>query len=149
MRGACVCFSVVGIGGIRMIDKTGGPAFPFGQMSETTGQPINGYHNDGMTRRDYFAAKALIGYLHECAQDGRSEPSKFQTERAAKNAYSIDRAKAIAADAAPRVLYRQHYAADTPFAAAFRRGEELQMVRNIISARRKAIPRIYLKVSAS
>lgn len=37
----------------------GGPAFPFGQMSELTGQPINGYHNDGMSLRDYFAGQAL------------------------------------------------------------------------------------------
>ena len=34
----------------------GGPAFPFGQISESTGQPINGYLNEGMSLRDYFAA---------------------------------------------------------------------------------------------
>ena len=45
----------------------------------------------------------------------------------------IDRAKAIASEAAPRVLYRQQYAADNPFAAAFRHTEELAMVRNIVS----------------
>lgn len=43
----------------------GGPAFPFGQVSEVSGQPINGYHNDGMTLRDYFAAKAP-----DCPTDG-------------------------------------------------------------------------------
>lgn len=42
--------------------NTGGPAFPLPGM---TGLP-NGdfiYGNDGMTLRDYFAAKALQGYM--------------------------------------------------------------------------------------
>ena len=33
----------------------GGPAFPFGQISETTGQPINGHYSPGMTLREYAA----------------------------------------------------------------------------------------------
>lgn len=33
----------------------GGPAFPFGQVSELTGQPINGFFSPGMTLRDWFA----------------------------------------------------------------------------------------------
>ena len=37
----------------------GGPSFPFGQISETTGQPVNGFYDPGMSLRDYFAAKAL------------------------------------------------------------------------------------------
>jgi hypothetical protein len=41
----------------------GGPAFPFGQFSETTGQPINGYYNPGLSLRDYFAAKAMQGLI--------------------------------------------------------------------------------------
>lgn len=41
----------------------GGPAFPFGQISEHSGQPINGFFNPGMTLRDYFAAAALQGIL--------------------------------------------------------------------------------------
>lgn len=40
----------------------GGPAFPFGQISETTGQPVNGFYDPGMTLRDYFAAKAMQGW---------------------------------------------------------------------------------------
>jgi hypothetical protein len=36
----------------------GGPAFPFGQISEITGQPINGYFDPGMTLRDWFATYA-------------------------------------------------------------------------------------------
>ena len=39
----------------------GGPAFPFGQMSEQTGQPINGCFSSGMTLRDYLAAHAMCG----------------------------------------------------------------------------------------
>ena len=44
----------------------GGPAFPFGQVSELTGQPINGYHNDGMSLRDWFAGMALQGLVEAC-----------------------------------------------------------------------------------
>lgn len=47
-----------------MTTKTdGGPAFPFGQISETTGQPVNGFYDPGMSLRDYFAAKAIQGLL--------------------------------------------------------------------------------------
>lgn len=42
----------------RFVD--GGPAFPFGQVSEQTGMPINGYHNDGMTLRQYAAIKLRV-----------------------------------------------------------------------------------------
>lgn len=41
----------------------GGPAFPFGHISEVTGQPVNGFYYPGMTLRDYFAAKAMQGAL--------------------------------------------------------------------------------------
>jgi hypothetical protein len=41
----------------------GGPAFPFGQISETTGQPINGCYHSGMSLRDWFAGQALQGIL--------------------------------------------------------------------------------------
>lgn len=39
----------------------GGPAFPFGQVSEATGQPINNFFAPGMTLRDWFAGQALAG----------------------------------------------------------------------------------------
>lgn len=39
----------------------GGPAFPFGTISEITGHPINGYFSAGMTLRDFFAAASLAG----------------------------------------------------------------------------------------
>ena len=44
----------------------GGPAFPTGTLSQnsTTGETvIQQYLSDGMTLRDYFAAKAMQGYL--------------------------------------------------------------------------------------
>ena len=41
----------------------GGPAFPFGQVSEATGQPINGFFAPGMTLRDWFAGQALAGLM--------------------------------------------------------------------------------------
>lgn len=52
-----------------MYRDEGGPAFPFGQISEKTGQPINGYFNEGMTLRDYFAAKAMQSILTSCYED--------------------------------------------------------------------------------
>jgi hypothetical protein len=38
----------------------GGPAFPFGQISEATGQPINGCFSEGMSLRDWFAGNERI-----------------------------------------------------------------------------------------
>lgn len=40
--------------------EDGGPAFPFGQVSEITGQPINGYFAPGMTLRQYAAIKLKV-----------------------------------------------------------------------------------------
>jgi hypothetical protein len=40
--------------------NTGGPAFPAGERFEG----VDGWHTEpGMTLRDYFAAKALQGYM--------------------------------------------------------------------------------------
>lgn len=41
----------------------GGSAFPFGQISEITGQPINGYFSAGMSLRAWLAGQALAGAL--------------------------------------------------------------------------------------
>ena len=41
----------------------GGPAFPFGQTDEQSGQLVNGWGSEGMTLRDYFAAKAMQGII--------------------------------------------------------------------------------------
>jgi len=56
-------------------------AFPFGQISERTGQPVNGCFSPGMTLRDWFATHALTlaaqaehdfpcGASHEPTYDG-------------------------------------------------------------------------------
>ena len=50
-------------------EKTGGPAFPVKQ----------GYYEHGMTLRDYFAAKAMLGFI----------TVEVQQERIAKWAYEI------------------------------------------------------------
>ena len=42
---------------------TGGSAFPFGQTDSISGQLVNGWGSDGMTLRDYFAAKAMQAFL--------------------------------------------------------------------------------------
>ncbi len=46
----------------KPIDDSG-PAFPFGQISELTGQPINGYFAPGMTLRVWLAGMAMQGLL--------------------------------------------------------------------------------------
>lgn len=58
----------------------GGPAFPFGQISETTGQPVNGFYDPGMSLRDFFAAKAMQASL------SRGTPVNIETM--AKSAYT-------------------------------------------------------------
>ena len=50
-------------------EKTGGPAFPVKM----------GCFEDGMTLRDYFAAKAMLGFI----------TAEVQQERIAKWAYEI------------------------------------------------------------
>ena len=44
-----------------MSKDNGGPAFPFGQTDSESGQLVNGWGAEGMTLRDYFAAKAIAG----------------------------------------------------------------------------------------
>lgn len=46
-----------------MSKDNGGPAFPFGQTDEQSGQLVNGWGSEGMTLRDYFAAKAMQGMI--------------------------------------------------------------------------------------
>ena len=59
---------------MRNVDD-GGPAFPFGQVSEATGQPINGFFNPGMTLRDWFAGMALAGLLANPSLGDDSAPT--------------------------------------------------------------------------
>jgi hypothetical protein len=66
----------------------GGPAFPFGQVSELTGQPINGFFNPGMTLRDHFAGLAMAALL--------ANPNSYTVDGIAKqlgiDPYDYDRA---------------------------------------------------------
>ena len=67
--------------GSEMTKKNdGGPAFPFGQTDADSGQLVNGWGSEGMTLRDYFAAKAMQGFL--------ANPERSNTRDVAKWAYS-------------------------------------------------------------
>jgi hypothetical protein len=57
-----------------MSDKTGGPAFP---------TPAHNLENDGMTLRDYFAAKAMQGLL-ACPIQPQSDEDMY-----ARDAYKV------------------------------------------------------------
>jgi hypothetical protein len=48
--------------------NTGGPAFPSGLIDPSTPEDaVQSLHN-GMTLRDYFAAKAMQGMMHDVSQ---------------------------------------------------------------------------------
>jgi hypothetical protein len=72
---------------MKMIDTrnfpppTGGPAYPTNQYS--TGISPNG-HSQGMTLRDYFAAKAMQGFMAN-----KANPMHYQPKQDAEWAYSI------------------------------------------------------------
>lgn len=66
----------------------GGPAFPFGQVSELTGQPINGFFNPGASLRDIFAGLALSGWAAGRNNGGDfTEPSEGKAQFVAKSCY--------------------------------------------------------------
>ena len=46
--------------------NTGGPAFPAGILTDDKGMIVGG--GLGMTLRDYFAAKAMQGMMHDVSQ---------------------------------------------------------------------------------
>jgi len=46
--------------------NTGGPAFPQVELDQVTGNPCD--QHSGMTLRDYFAAKAMQGMMHDVSQ---------------------------------------------------------------------------------
>lgn len=75
-----------------MSKENGGPAFPFGQTDPNSGQLVNGWGSEGMSLRDYFAAKALAGILAD------PNSATVTTERVAIAAY--DYADAMLAERA-------------------------------------------------
>ena len=57
----------------------GGSAFPFGQISELTGQPINGFFEPGMSLRDWFAGMAREEDIEYYLPDTMGELEKLET----------------------------------------------------------------------
>lgn len=57
--------------------KNGGPAFPFGQTDAASGQLVNGLGSEGMSLRDYFAAKAMQGLLTKPGSVNLKEDAEF------------------------------------------------------------------------
>jgi hypothetical protein len=68
--------------------NTGGPAFPSGLIDPSTPEDaVQSLHN-GMTLRDYFAAKAMqVGFL-EILRHRRGDP-KEATQICVKSAYQL------------------------------------------------------------
>lgn len=69
--------------------KDGGPAFPGGSFPEHPHAP------NGMTLRDYFAAKAMQGLVSACDSEGTWTGEGFGT---AEQAYAMADAMLIARD---------------------------------------------------
>lgn len=70
-----------------MSKPDGGPAFPgekSGYWCNQCGGPVE--HRPGMTLRDYFAAKAMLGYLNGVALDHAPWPA---IESVARKAYEV------------------------------------------------------------
>ena len=75
-----------------MSNNTGGPAFPY-----VLGEGNFVKYENGMTLRDYFAAKAMQGYAHYSAANSKFI---FANSELAKEAYSIADAMLEARNAA-------------------------------------------------
>lgn len=63
--------------------QNGGPVVPFSQISETTGQSVNGFYDTGMSLRDWFAGLALQGI---CAS---GPGSQWSNEMLTQEAYHL------------------------------------------------------------
>ena len=67
--------------------NTGGPAFPSGLIDPSTPEDAVQSLHEGMTLRDYFAAKAMQGLITS-ASLSRTE-SWYDEERVAESAYKM------------------------------------------------------------
>lgn len=78
----------------------GGPAFPveLARMNMATGENVQVESDPGLSRRDYFAAKALNGILSD---DGMRPTSVEETHHLARRCYDMADAM-IAASKEPR-----------------------------------------------
>lgn len=59
----------------------GGPAFPFGQTDAETGHLVNGWGSEGMTLRDYFAAKVCAAMATPTSGDTDFINIEYQHEK--------------------------------------------------------------------
>lgn len=73
----------------------GGPAFPFGQTDSMNGQLVNGWGSEGMTLRDYFAAKAMQGAM---ANPEVKETARARSEWAYEIADAMLKAREVGHD---------------------------------------------------
>jgi hypothetical protein len=64
--------------------NTGGPAFPTTKPLEHWGDP-----NQGMTLRDYFAAKAIVQCIEVRSTHTRAGEEAYSLARAAEEAYAV------------------------------------------------------------
>ena len=64
--------------------NTGGPAFPQSNDRVVASKPIE--HSQGMALRDYFAVKAMQGFIYSAAAQGHFVP---QDDALAKCAYDL------------------------------------------------------------
>lgn len=73
-----------------MSKETGGPAFPR-EDYQCNGDPgrIHGLGQEGMTMRDYFAAKALQGWLASYGPDMPHPAQNGAEHDVARNAYKL------------------------------------------------------------
>ena len=71
-----------------MTSKDGGPAFPVSSYVNGDGETFES-KPQGMTLRDYFAAKALQGLLASHANQDATDPYTFGSDCMARRAYQI------------------------------------------------------------
>jgi hypothetical protein len=73
-----------------MSDNNGGTAFPLPRHTRKYCEKTQDYiQDDGMTLRDYFAAKALQGLLPARDPQGRSAYTEMSAEECARSAYQM------------------------------------------------------------
>ncbi len=74
------------------------PAFPFGQISELTGQPINGYFSAGLTAREHAAIHLRVPMSGNPWLDAMiTEARRWDAAQAALSNYRYDINPSLAA----------------------------------------------------
>lgn len=70
-----------------MSKNTGGPAFPVSEVSNRHGDTIQ-YPSEGMTLRDYFAAKAMQGMICAASEQNADSTAPDLFSAIAMDSYS-------------------------------------------------------------